>query len=106
MKYLDLGSLTGLNQVIAIAIVFIILFVVLIFFKSIFSVGFVGLLCALSSYLGIFEYHFYEVPVIATTGFILSLCGFTHSNWLVKIFSIIGAIVSGYVLLHAFGIIV
>ena len=92
-----------LTSVIAAGVIFIILFVVLRFFKFLFSLSFIGFILSLVSY-SVYEFKFYTVPVIAAISFVLSICGFSKSSVLGKVFALCGVLISGYILLTNYGI--
>lgn len=92
-----------LGIVIGFGIIIILLFLVLRFFRTLFSLSFVGLLCSLCSYF-VYEYYLDKFPLIACAGMVLSVVGIARKNILCKIFSVIGIIVSGYIICHSFGL--
>ena len=99
-----LAEFGSLGTVVAIGIIALLLFVVIKFFKALFSVSFVGLVCSLISYF-IYDYKFATVPVIATIGLTLSVTGLFKTGIIRKVFSVFGTIISGYIILTNYGII-
>ena len=93
----------GLQNVIAIGVIILVLFIVLRFFKFIFSLSFVGFILSLVSYF-VYEFKFATLPVVATIAFVLSICGFSKSSVLGKVFAVFGLLLSGYIILRNYGI--
>lgn len=92
-----------LNQVIAAGVIFLMIFIVLRFFKFLFSLSFIGFILSLVSY-SVYEFKFYTVPVIAVVSFVLSICGFSKSSVIGKVFALCGVLISGYIILRNYGI--
>ena len=93
-----------LSSVISIGVIVLILFIVLRFFRFLFSLSFVGFMLSLVSYF-VYDFKFYTVPVVAAISFALSLCGFNKSGIVGKLFALFGVLISGYILLTNYGII-
>ena len=99
-----LGEAAGLlGIVIGFGIIVIILFLVLRFFRTLFSLSFIGLLCSLCSYM-VYEYYLGKFPIIACAGMVCSVIGIARKNIICKVFSIVGIIISGYMICHSFGL--
>lgn len=92
-----------LGLCIGFGIIVILLFLVLRFFRTLFSLSFIGLLCSLCSYC-VYEYWIDKFPVIAIAGMVCSVIGISRHNIICKIFSVVGIIVSGYIICHGFGL--
>ena len=93
----------GLQNIIAIGVIILVLFIVLRFFRFIFSLSFVGFILSLVSYF-VYEIKFATLPVVATIAFVLSICGFSNSSVLGKVFAVFGVLLSGYIILRNYGI--
>lgn len=98
-----LGSFGGLGIVIGIGILILVLFLVLRFFRTLFSLGFIGLLLSLCSYM-VYEVYLGKFPLVACLGMVCSVIGIARNNIICKAFSIVGIIVSGYQICHSFGL--
>lgn len=103
MRETLLSNMGGISQILAIGIVFIILFIVLRFFKTIFSFSFIGLMGSVCSYF-IYDYIYKGFPIIGCLSFICCVIGFNKDSIITKMFSLIGILLSGYVILHTFGL--
>lgn len=92
--------------ILGIGICILILFIVLRFFKALFSMAFIGLLVSAYSY---FVKDFLIgglVPILAVIGFVLSITGYSNSSGIVrKVFATIGIILSVCSFLTVIGII-
>ena len=97
-------NLGSIGSVIAIGIIFLILFIILRFFKAIFSLSFIGFILSLVSYF-IYDFIFATVPVVAAVSLVCSLTGFSKNSLLGKIFALFGILISGYIILTNYGII-
>lgn len=97
------GAYGGLGIIIGVGIIILILFLVLRFFRTMFSLSFIGLLCSLFSYC-VYEYTIAKFPVIAIAGMVFSIIGLSRKNLFCRIFSIVGIIISGYIICHSFGL--
>ena len=95
-----------LSSVIAIGVIVLVCFIVLRFFKFIFSLSFVGFLLAVADYFvaNLRTIEFATLPVVAVIAFVLSICGFGKSGVLGKVFAVFGVILSGYLILQKYGI--
>ena len=96
----------GAWNVIGIGIIVIILFVVLGFFKTLFSMAFIGCLVSAYSYF-IKDYLIGNlVPILAVIGFVLSVSGFSKSSGIIRrVFATIGIILSICSFLTVIGVI-
>lgn len=99
-----LSNFGSLPTIIATGVVILILFVVLSFFKTIFSGAFLGFLISTYSYF-VWDYYFGPVPLLACIGFVICITGFGSSGLIKKVFALIGIILSAYTILHSLGII-
>lgn len=99
-----LANYGSLGLVIGIGIVALLLFIVIKFFKALFSVSFIGLICSLVSYF-VYDYKFATVPVLAALGLVFSLTGMFKSGIFGKVFAVFGTLISGYIILTNYGII-
>ena len=97
-------SLGGLGAVIAIGVIILVLFIVLRFFKMIFSSAFIGFLLSLVSYF-VYDYIFIKVPIIACVAFLLCVTGFSKRGFIGKLFALLGTIFSAYLILTSLGVI-
>ena len=95
----------GLQNVIMIGIIILVLFIVLRFFKFLFSMSFIGCMLSLVSYF-VYDYKFATVPIVATVALVLCVCGISKSTIFGKIFAAVGIFISGYILLRNYGILV
>jgi len=102
MKGVLLSQYGGLGLIIAFGVVVLILFVVLRFFKMIFSFAFIGFLLSLFSYF-VYDYVFAKIPLIACLAFLLCVTGFANRGILGKFFGLIGIILSAYIILNSLG---
>ena len=95
----------GLGAIIAIGVIILALFIVLRFFRVIFSSGFLGFLLALVSYF-VYDYVFLgKLKLVACIAFILSVCGFSHGSFFAKLFALLGTLLSAYLILQGMGFI-
>ena len=94
----------GLGLIIAFGVVVLILFVVLRFFKMIFSFAFIGFLLSLFSYF-VYDYKFANIPLLACLAFLLCVTGFANRCILGKFFGLIGILLSATYILSSLGII-
>lgn len=99
-----LAQFGSLGTVVAIGIIALLLFVVIKFFKALFSMSFIGFVCSLVSYF-VYDYKFATVPVIAAIGLTLSVTGLFKTGIVRKVFSVFGTLISGYIILTNYGII-
>lgn len=86
------------------AVIILILFIVLRFFRAIFSASFIGFILSLVSY-SVYDYIYMKIPIIASLAFILCLTGFTKSHIIGKVLALIGLVLSGYIIFHTLGFI-
>lgn len=86
------------------AIIILILFIVLRFFRALFSASFIGFILSLVSYF-LYEYIYMNFPLVACLAFILCLTGFSKGGIIRKILALIGLILSGYIIIHTLGFI-
>ena len=102
------GMLTNtfgsLGIIIAVGIIGLVLFIVLRFFKMIFSAAFIGFLLSLFSYF-VYDYVFIKVPIIACVAFIFCVTGFGNRGFIGKLFALLGTIFSAYLILGHLGVI-
>lgn len=98
-----IANFGSFELILAIGVIFIMLFMGLRFFSCLFSVSFIGFLLSLVSYF-VYDYIFYTIPVIAALGFLFSLSGFFKSTFFGKLFAIAGILLSGYILLSNYGL--
>ena len=103
MEGILVESFGGLGGVIAIGVIILLLFIVLRFFKMIFSFAFIGFLLSLFSYF-VYDYIFIKIPVIACLAFILCVTGFGNRGIIGKLFALIGILLSAYIILGSLGI--
>lgn len=82
----------------------IILFILLRIFKTAISLSFIGFICSIVSYFW-YDYYIGKVPVIASIALLLCFCGYNRSSAIRKIFSILGFLLSIYIILLRVGII-
>lgn len=92
-----------LGIIIAVGILIIVLFIVIRFFKMIFSSAFLGFLLSLFSYF-VYDYIFVKVPLIACVAFLLCVTGFANRGFIGKLFALLGTIFSAYLILGHLGI--
>lgn len=92
-----------LGIIIAVGILIIVLFIVIRFFKMIFSSAFLGFLLSLFSYF-VYDYIFVKVPLIACVAFLLCITGFANRGFIGKLFALLGTIFSAYLILGHLGI--
>ena len=92
--------------VIGIGICILILFIVLRFFKTIFSMAFIGMLVGAYSYF-VKDFLIGDlVPILAVLGFVLSITGYSNSSGIIrKVFATIGIILSVCSFLRVIGVI-
>lgn len=104
MKEIIVENLGSSGLLIPGAIIIILLFIGLRFFKTLFSMSFIGFILSLVSY-SVYDYIFIKVPIIACISFVLCIVGFSKSSVIGKIFALIGAVLSIYIIIHTIGII-
>ncbi len=104
MKEVIVENLGSSGLLIPGAIIIIILFIVLRFFKALFSSSFIGFLLSLVSY-SVYEYIYFNFPIVACLSFLLCLTGFGKSGIIGKVFALIGLILSGYIIINTLGFI-
>ena len=103
MEGILLSEYGGLGLVVATGVIVLVLFIVLRFFKMIFSFAFIGFLLSLFSYF-VYDYIFVKVPVIACLAFLLCVTGFTNRGIIGKLFALIGILLSAYIILNTLGV--
>lgn len=103
MKGVFVENFGNLGLVISAGIIILLLFIVLRFFKTLFSMSFIGFVLSLVSY-SVYEYIFIKVPVLACIGFVLCITGFSKSSIVGKIFAIIGMVLSIYIIGNTLGL--
>jgi hypothetical protein len=86
------------------AIIIFILFIVLRFFRALFSASFIGFILSLVSYF-VYDYIYMSFPLVACLAFILCLTGFSKAGIIRKILALIGLILSGYIIIYTLGLI-
>lgn len=86
------------------AIIILILFIVLRFFRALFSASFIGFILSLVSYF-VYDYIYMNFPLVACLAFILCLTGFSSGGIIRKILALIGLILSGYIIINTLGFI-
>lgn len=99
-----IANFNPLGSVISVGVIILIFFIVLRFFRAILSLSFVGFILSLISYF-VYDYIFATVPVVAAVGFVFSVCGFTKSSVIGKVFAVFGVLISGYIILKNYGLI-
>lgn len=104
MRETLLSEYGGLGIVLGAGVIIFLLFIVLRFFRILFSLSFIGFLGSIFSYF-VYDYIFIKVPLIASISLVLCLTGFSKSSIIGKIFSVIGSILSVYIIIHTFGLI-
>lgn len=104
MQNVVISNYGGLGLVIAIGVIFLILFIGLRFFRVLISSSFIGFLLSLFSYF-VYDYVIVRIPLIALVAFLLCTTGFPKSGFLGKLFSLIGTLLSGYIIIHTLGFI-
>ena len=102
MEGLLLSEYGGLGLIIGFGVLVLILFLVVRFFKMIFSFAFIGFLLSLFSYF-VYDYVFAKIPLIACLAFILCITGFANRGIIGKLFGLIGIILSAYIILNSLG---
>ncbi len=102
MEGLLLSEYGGLGLIVGFGVLVLILFVVIRFFKMIFSFAFIGFLLSLFSYF-VYDYVFVKVPLIACLAFLLCVTGFGNRGIIGKLFGLIGIILSAYIILRSLG---
>ncbi len=102
IKGILLSEFGGLGLIVAFGVLVLILFVVLRFFKMIFSFAFIGFLLSLFSYF-VYDYVFAKIPLIACFAFLLCITGFANRGLIGKFFGLIGIILSAYIILSSLG---
>ena len=104
MNGILLDQFGSLGLIIATGVIVLILFIVLRFFKMIFSSAFLGFLLSLFSYF-VYDYIFVKLPLIACVAFLLCVTGFANRGFIGKLFALIGTLLSGYLILGHLGVI-
>jgi hypothetical protein len=104
MKEVIINNLGQSGLLIPGTIIILILFIVLRFFRALFSASFMGFILSLISYF-VYEYIYMKFPLIACLAFILCLTGFSRGGIIRKVFAFIGLILSGYIVIHTLGVI-
>lgn len=94
----------GLGIIVAAGVFILILFLVIRFFKMLFSAAFIGFLLSLFSYF-VWDYMFVKIPILACAAFLLCVTGFSSRGFIGKLFALIGTILSAYIILTRMGII-
>lgn len=94
----------GLGIILGFGLIVLVLFIVLRFFKTVFSLSFIGFLGSLFSYF-VYDYVVAKIAVIACISFVFCLVGFNKTNIIGKIFSVMGVALSAYIIIHTIGII-
>lgn len=95
----------GLGAVIAAGIIILALFIVLRFFRVIFSSGFLGFLLSLVSYF-VYDYILFgKLRLVACIAFLLSVCGFSSGSFIAKLFALLGTLLSAYLIIQGMGFI-
>ncbi len=102
MEGLLLSEYGGLGLIVGFGVLVLILFVVIRFFKMIFSFAFIGFLLSLFSYF-VYDYVFAKIPLIACFAFLLCITGFANRGLIGKFFGLIGIILSAYIILSSLG---
>ena len=98
-------SFGGLGAIIAIGVIILILFIVLRFFKLLFSSAFIGFLLSLVSYF-VYDYLLFgKLRLVACVALLLCLTGFAKRGLIGKLFALLGTILSGYLILLSLGVI-
>nr|MBP3258894.1 hypothetical protein [Bacilli bacterium] len=103
MEGLLMSQYGGLGLIIAFGVLVLVLFIVVRFFKMIFSSAFIGFLLSLFSYF-VYDYIFIKVPLIACIAFLLCVTGFASRGFIGKLFALLGTIFSAYLILGHLGI--
>ena len=103
MEGLLLSEFGGLGLIIAFGVLVLVFFIVIRFFKMIFSSAFIGFLLSLFSYF-VYDYIFIKVPIIACVAFLLCVTGFASRGFIGKLFALLGTIFSAYLILGHLGI--
>lgn len=102
MKDIIVQNLGNSGLLIPGAIIVLILFIVLRFFRAIFSFSFIGFILSLVSYF-VYEYTYMNFPLIACLSLVLCLTGFTKSTIIGKVLALTGLVLSGYIIIHTLG---
>ncbi|MBR1376624.1 MAG: hypothetical protein IJ565_02305 [Bacilli bacterium] len=93
----------GLGAVISIGFIILVLFVVLRFFKMIFSPAFIGFLLSLVSYF-VYDYFLFGLlRVVACIALLLCVTGFSDRGLIGRIFALIGTMLSLYLIITGLG---
>lgn len=92
-----------LGLVISIGIIGLVCFILLRFIKGLFSLSFLGFIGSLISYF-VYDFVFATVPVVAAISFVMCLCGFSNGGIIRKVFSVMGILISAYIILRNYGI--
>ena len=103
MEGLLLSEYGGLGLIVAFGVLVLVLFIVIRFFKMIFSSAFIGFLLSLFSYF-VYDYIFIKIPLIACVAFLLCVTGFASRGFIGKLFALMGTIFSAYLILGHLGI--
>lgn len=94
----------SLGLILMAGVIILVLFIVLRFFRMIFSLSFVGFLGSIVSYM-VWDYIWLDkIPLVAALSFLMCVSGFTRSGVIGKIFAFLGTLLSGYIILHTFGL--
>jgi len=104
MKDIIVTNLGSSGLLIPGAIIILILFIVLRFFRALFSASFIGFILSLVSYF-VYDYIYMKVPLVACLAFILCLTGFGSGGIIRKLLALIGLVLSGYIIIHTLGFI-
>ncbi len=94
-----------LGSVVAIGVIFLLAFAALRLISGLLSAGFIGLCLSLVSYF-VYDYIFATVPVVAAIAFACSLCGLSSKSVAGKVVAVFGLLISGYIILRNYGILV
>ena len=102
MKEVIVTNLGNSGLLIPGAIIILILFIVLRFFRALFSASFIGFILSLVSYF-VYDYTYMNFPLVACLAFLLCLTGFGSGGIIRKVLALIGLILSGYIIIHTLG---
>lgn|SRR5574344_1061959 len=104
MRETIMANYGELGIILVAGVIILTAFIVLRFFRAIFSLSFAGFLLSLVSYF-VYDYIFVKIPLVASLAFLLCITGFTKSSLLGKFFALLGTILSAYIIIHTLGII-
>lgn len=104
MEGILVSEFGGLGLIISVGIFVLILFLIIRFFKLLFSAAFIGFLLSLVSYF-VYDYIFIKVPILACVAFLLCVTGFGNRGFIGKLFAMLGTIFSAYLILGHLGVI-